>query len=716
MIYLFNFKEKLAGVIKSDDIIEAKESEELNSLVSFNGVFSLSVYNKFKNISYVGHKDVYNPSFFQIYRIVNINVGLDSFEVSAIHVFFDDMKSYGYIRDKKPRDVKASAALSMVLSGSRWECGVVNDSSLKSFNIYDSSRLDAISEIIKVYGMELSFRIEIVKNKISKRYVDLVNKRGKRTGKRLFYGENALEVIKESNFSDIFTRIIPRGKGEEKFDSETGEKTGGYGRRIQITDVVWSKSKGDPIDKPKGQEYLELKELSKIYGFSDNSPKSRVVIFDDITDPNELIKKAYEVLKVNSRPLVTFKSKVKDIGRIDLGDEVAIIRSNPDIRYKTRVYKIERDLLNDFETSVELGDVVISSYSKVIKEIKDGLKNLSSSFLENTEIVDKSSSYIKGVQKSLQYGFLNTDGFNYELKKNNPWHLPAGFYSFDRAIDDNPTKVIAISAGTLAIANKKDNQGNFEFSTFGTGDGFSADVITTGLLKGGNVKLNLEDGTFLLGKDTDDYKLFFDGSNLSLNANIDISSNPGVIDLKNKVDTFITDANAKMNGLTSKQQEDVLNLMNTIKLLEQVMGENMQGSSETLNYIQTKINDFQMGLDGGTFSINQLKDILNSYIKNLPANIRAQLEEDPIIKQVKKNFKFSNDGLRIGADDSQYHILLDNESLKFFQGQNEVAYINSSRLFINEAEFINSWRLSHLMASYYKESDGDDYVFFSRID
>ena len=68
------------------------------------------------------------------------------------------------------------------------------------------------------------------------------------------------------------------------------------------------------------------------------------------------------------------------------------------------------------------------------------------------------------------------------------------------------------------IANSKKSDGSWNWSTFGTGDGFVADVISAGTLKGGKVKWNLEDGTFLIGESEDNYLLKFDGSTLKFGS------------------------------------------------------------------------------------------------------------------------------------------------------------------------------------------------------
>ncbi|HZJ87239.1 MAG TPA: hypothetical protein VFC75_03350, partial [Erysipelothrix sp.] len=55
----------------------------------------------------------------------------------------------------------------------------------------------------------------------------------------------------------------------------------------------------------------------------------------------------------------------------------------------------------------------------------------------------------------------------------------------------------------------------FNWKTFGDGDGFVADLIVAGALQGGKVKFDLTNGTFLIGESTEDYLIYFDGTNLN---------------------------------------------------------------------------------------------------------------------------------------------------------------------------------------------------------
>lgn len=554
MLYLFDKNENLIHELASNEIESLIQHEELNKLMTLEfGVF-IDSNDKMKDIEYVAHKDMEDYQKIQMYRMIGSESDDNAVNYQAVHIIFDELKSYGYIRDKRPDKAKASFALDVALAGSRWKVGRVDDSDLLSTNFYDCTRLDALSKIIKTWNLDLHFYLTFDGNKITGRYIDLLGFRGEDTGERFVYGSNALEVVKEVDVSEVYTRVIPRGKGEEKLDEE-GKPTDGYGRRIKIDDVVWEKSKGDPLDKPKGQEFIELKEMTNKFGFSDGEPRTRVQIFEDIEDPKELIKAGYDFLVKVSRPLVQFKTKISKRSRTNVGDIVRIIRKDLDFYYRTRIYKAHRNLLNE-TLEVEFGDKLVQSPADREKIVSDSLNSLEERIKE-TE-TDLKSSFVDKVNEGITHATFNRDGYNYELKKGNKYGLPAGYYSFDREIDDNPQRVIYVGAGTLAIADSKKSNGDWNFRTFGTGQGFVADLLVAGTILGGKVRWNLEDGTFIIGKNADDYSMYWDGGTLHFrNVDIDLKNSKDFSEIKDDLDKKISNINAKVDIQADKIEAKV---------------------------------------------------------------------------------------------------------------------------------------------------------------
>ena len=462
------------------------------------------MFKKLKDAIYIGHKDQTDDTVFQLYKIVSIKTAEEGISITAVHVVYDEMMFYGYIREERLTNVSVSTALGKVLNGSRWEIGKVLTNKNANLMLYDNTRAEALTKLIESFQVELGFRMVFSENKITKRYVDVYEKRGKVTHNRYVYGHKAVNVDKEIDRQNVFTAIVPRGKGEEKHD-EDGNATGGFGRRIQITDIEWSKSKGNPLNKAKGKDYLEIPEMTLQHGFSDGKARYKIVVFDEIEDPNILIQKAYETLVENCRPKVQLSTTIGDSGEVELGDSIIIIRKDIDVQYRSRVFKIKRNLITRENSEVTLGDnlsIAKVDYGKLIESKIDNLKD---------EVQTSMTINLGQMRSELEKSMFDDDAYKYDLKRGNKYNLAPGLYTFNRPIDQNPTKGIWIGAGKVAISNRKRADGTFDWTTWATGEGIVADVINsgtlnanlvrTGILQDKNAKnfLNLDTGEFNFG-------------------------------------------------------------------------------------------------------------------------------------------------------------------------------------------------------------------------
>lgn len=481
MIYLFDHNETLIGQLHSSHIMNATQEEVLNGIVRLDFEIAIPFIDKMEDVEFVAHKDINEPDQFHYYKITNTVNSDNTMQYTAIATFFDDMRAYGYIREKRMTATNARLAMETLLHGSRWRVGYSDVGKQADFYLYDNTRLEALSQLIDTFNVEIKFRIKINGNQISDRLVDVYNRIGYDTHKRFHYGSNALTVVREEIQDEVYTAIIGRGKGEEKFDTD-GEATGGFGRRIDFKDVEWLKSKGNPLDKPKGQEYIEIPEMTLLYGYSDGTPRFGIKVHDKIEDPEELLEACYQDLIKSSRPLVQFKSSIQELGRVFLGDTIGIIRKELNIFYKTRVFRIKRNLLNDDIAEIEFGDNLELNQAFKNKELVNNIKDLNSRVSDIAE--NANLAFVSVWQKlkdEFNDGFLNEDGYNYELRAGNIYGMPAGYYSFNAPIDQNPTKVIYMGAGKLMIANRKDSNGIWDFTTALDGDGVKAESIV-GLL------------------------------------------------------------------------------------------------------------------------------------------------------------------------------------------------------------------------------------------
>ena len=467
-LFLFNNDEKLIGTVSP---LEGIQNEEINKIQTIE---CTTVYSELiEKASYIGHKDYSDNRIFHLYKIDHITkTSTTDVKIVGVHTFFDDMESDGYVKDFRPTNRELVGVLTTILDGSRWQLGIVNIQRRYTGNFYYVTRKEALSKLIEATQIEIKPRLEFNRGKITGRYLDVFTRLGARNGKVFVHGRDLLTVSEKKSQGAIYTAVVGRGKGEE-----TG--TGGYGRRITFKDVEWRKSSGNPVDKPVGQEYVEIPAMTKLYGFEKGTkPRIKIVEFQDETDKEKLLRLSYEWLEKNSRMQVEYSAKVLNVGNLELGDTVGIFNPKLGIKYETRVFKVKRNLVDNKLTEFGIGDKVTTSpFSRTIELAKE-MKNFQ----------DDTVYWLDKIRERLSDKLINEDGYNYDLKADNEYKVPAGFYSFDKPIDQNPTKVVYMGAGKIAIANSKKPTGEWNWKTFLDGKGATLDLINTGVLRAGRIQ------------------------------------------------------------------------------------------------------------------------------------------------------------------------------------------------------------------------------------
>lgn len=380
IFYLLNKGQQTVKLLNNDETIESNLDEAINTASELK--FSLPLQKRLdSNIYYILIPE-YHGNDFLMFKIISEDVQKDRVEYSAVESAYDELKSYEYIKDIRPHQMNAAQMLQQVLKNTRWSLGYVEDTGIQSSTFYYITVLEAIQKIVDLFKVELTFTIQLdpVTQQITGRKVNLYQQQGRRTGKRFEYGSNLLTVTREEDSQNLVTALVGRGKGIQVSGQDTEDTTDdGYGRRLTFADVEWKTTAGAPVNKPKGQEYVEDPKATALYGFSDGRPRIGLVTFEDIEDPNQLLNATWSALLDAKRPKVSFKAEVTDVGDLQLGDTIAIIRHDLGIEYFTRVYKVHHDLKDKNKNTVEMGDdfssrSITSSISTAIQTSQDATK------------------------------------------------------------------------------------------------------------------------------------------------------------------------------------------------------------------------------------------------------------------------------------------------------------------------------------------------------
>lgn len=459
------------------------ESEFINLQVTDKGNL-IAIYGEAKEdltgIQYIGGFHPDEPDNFLLFKLQRDETSRTKI-IEGVHVFYDDLRG-AYITDLRPDKSPVSVYLSRYLKGTGWELGGYFTNATTSVNAYYISALEAVSQLIEETGIIIRPRIRMINGKISQKLIDVFDpdRFGSRTGRRFRHGVNGVEVTYQEEQSCLVTALVGRGAGIPITDEE-GQETGGFTRRIMFDSVTWMKSQGDPADKPQGQIYIEDPEATALHGYPQPNgsmkPRIGIMTYDKIDDPTELLKKTYDRLKEMSRPLMTFKVMSANAEGVKLGDKVIAVRG--EYSFETSITESVHNLKNPDLTEYTFGDAITSATTAQIKKINN-------SILENEY---KTQSLFANLQKQIDEYYWGEDGYNYDLKTGNEYGLPAGYYSFNAPINQNPTKVVYMGAGKMMISNEKDAAGNWIWKTAATGDGFYAssmfaDFITGNLIRG----------------------------------------------------------------------------------------------------------------------------------------------------------------------------------------------------------------------------------------
>ncbi|HEM3648176.1 TPA: phage tail protein [Streptococcus suis] len=369
MIYLFDKDEKLIKIIRKSAVKTALQKYALTTerYVSDRLTVELKGLNadELGQVEYMAiqtMEDAHTFHYFYVAQkfsdelttLIGVQSGIEELRKSPVY-------------DKRPQNALARDVITDLLAGTNWQARFVGETTPHSTNFYYTSIFDALKKVCEVWDLEMQFFVEMNGNRIGARYIDFKQRIGEAVGKRVVYGHNALQILQEVERTNIFTALVGRGKGEE-----TGD---GYGRKITFENVVWSRTQGKPVDKPKGQKFLELPLMTRQYGIknADGSmrPKIGFVDFSEEENPEVLIERTYRALVDAARPQLTLKTSSVYLRGVKVGDTIRVVRHDKKLDYDTRIFEITFNRLNNQSSDTKLGDRIGESNEAKVQTIAD---------------------------------------------------------------------------------------------------------------------------------------------------------------------------------------------------------------------------------------------------------------------------------------------------------------------------------------------------------
>lgn len=511
-----------------------KDSEKLLTLEHFQDEDGRWQYIDYENVVAVekNGKKI-------LYRIYNIVRSLYNVTAYARPIFYDLIDKV--LLDVRPTNKLGQEALNIILAGTPF-IGHSNLTTLSTSyyirkNIVEALIGDIDNSFINRWGGE--FYCENFDVYINDRI-------GSDNGVRVEFGYNLNEIEEDINIEDVVTRIVPVGFNGIMLDGN----------------IPW-------VDSPLINKYTKPK--MRVIEFADVKVKENANDeegFNTIQEARvELVRRCNKLYEAGiDKPLVNYKIDMINLANttayeglemlvnVKKGDTITCYIPHLDIDVKARVIDFEEDEITGEYISIELGNVVENFFNKQV-DIQAVVNKITNS---NGTV---NAGEIQGVINAIQTQFKALRDIA------QPQHVRAVIYE-DR-VENSPTFgcMVLGTMGFEIASSFKPGTTEWDFRTFGTGQGFIADCIIAGTImsRNGVSWLNLDNGTF----DFANGNLAFDGINLTMIGKIINVLNGFGVEMDQGGITFATEGEV-VGGIRSGRYEEEkningINIVNTSK-------------------------------------------------------------------------------------------------------------------------------------------------------
>jgi phage minor structural protein len=470
MIQVYNPSNKDFN-INGDMVIQpsiAELSVELNGIASIEMELPFDEFGRWEYVikdSIIRCPTPWDKDKGQLFRVYETEKDMDRYKVYARHIIADLMKLTA--KDLKNDDVLIVAtgitdgqgAINKLLANTkfvghsnitktdntRWERKLITEALLS----------DDENSFINRWGGELLYNNFDV-------YMNI--KIGDNYGVKISYGKNLTGITENVNMDGVVTRIIPVGYDGLKLDGKT----------------PW-------IDSPNINKYAEVHE--QIVEFSDVKVKENL---EDEEGFNTIEEARKELIRLSNlkfkdeqvdAPIINIKTTIEDISQtveyktlgysgleeINLGDTVMCEHYKIGIETEARCIGYKWNILTEKMIEIEIGDVSKNFFDKQA-DLSNAIEKI---LCQDGVRADK----IAGIINSLQTKF--------RAQKSVAQSQDIRAMIFED-LDPKSPNYGAMCLGTMGfeIANKRTADGkDWDWRTFGTGKGFTADEIVAGVLR-----------------------------------------------------------------------------------------------------------------------------------------------------------------------------------------------------------------------------------------
>lgn len=403
------------------------------------------------------------PSFNgeQLFRIKHTEKAETGVSAAAEPIFMDAREDC-FLEDIRPTNKTGQEALNLMLAPNK-KYSAKSDITVRSTAYYEYKNfIEALNgnednSFINRWGGEIFFNnYEVIVNK----------KQGNDYGVQILYGKNIKKdgIQEEVDTREVVTRIFPKAyngyKSTNPVDSELINKYPTVKIATMTFDDVKMQQDASEEDRANGIIICETqKELDKAL-----EEKCRQQYESGIDKP-KLSMSVEIVLLENTEEYREYK----ELEKVGLGDTVHCKHSKLGITTDARVIELEYDCLKKKTTQVELGDYKYNYFNNVTSaanRIDNAIRP------DGTVVGEQIQGLIDGVKAQMR-------AQSSAARKSNVRAV-----LFEDLDEQSPTYG-ALCLGTMGfqIASKRTVDGReWDWKTFGTGQGFVADLIVAGTM------------------------------------------------------------------------------------------------------------------------------------------------------------------------------------------------------------------------------------------
>ena len=435
-----------------------KESEKELTLEHFLDEDGRWKYINFENV--IAAEENGKKKFYRIYNVVR---ELYSVTAYARPIFYDLIDKV--LLDVRPTNKIGQEALDIILADTGFT-GHSNISNLSTAYYVSKNIVEALlgneeNSFLNRWGGEFYCENFDV-------YIN--DKIGSDNGVRVEFGYNLNEIEEDVNIEEVVTRIIPVGYDGIMLDGETpwvdspliNKYTQPKMRVIEFSDVKVKESSDDE----EGFDTIEEARAELIR-------QCNLLYENDIDKPTV----NYKIDMINLANTTAYKD-FKMLVEVNKGDTVTCYIKHLDIDVKARVIDYERDLITGEYTSIELGNAVSNFFNKQA-DIQSQVDN----------ILNDNGSVNAGTVE----GAINAIKTQFKALKDIAQPQDVRAIIFEDRVEDSPT-FGCMCLGTMGFeiaSSFKPGTKEWDFKTFGTGQGFYADYIVAGVLNANLIKTGI---------------------------------------------------------------------------------------------------------------------------------------------------------------------------------------------------------------------------------